>query len=151
MNILSPIADPITGARFAAEGRQNVLIKNAGALAIKNPKQSAEDEELWKAAEGFQQIFLSNMMKQMRSTTFMSDDSLDSSNASQIYISMLDEQITRIASEDRHFGIAGMVHDYLAKNLADTDPKANAGSSTFRHNPETKVVPERNSNKEEKG
>jgi len=85
---------------------------------IKNAEGAEKDAEVWKAAEGFEEIFLLQMMKQMRKTVFESEDSLDSSNASKIYRAMSDEQVARAASRRHQFGIARMIHDSLVGNLS---------------------------------
>ena len=85
---------------------------------LANAEGAQGDRELWRAAEGFEEIFLSQMMKQMRKTVFESEDSLDSSNASKIYRAMSDEQVARAAASRHQFGIARMIHDSLVGNLS---------------------------------
>ncbi len=150
MDFASSIDGAVSSARFASEDLRSARIKSAlNPAVMKNTEQSAMDEQLWKAAQGFEQIFLQSMMKQMRNTTFMAEDSLDSSNASQIYISMLDEEFTRIASEDRRFGIAKMIHGSLVKNLANSQLDPKGKTSKYRQNIPSPLNSKENSNKEE--
>ncbi len=150
MNAASPINGMIAGARISADSARAMMLKNktvaeSEADVVEDDKA---DQKLWKAARGFEEIFIHNMLKEMRSTTFASEDSLDSSNASQIYISMLDEQISKIASEDGRFGLSKMIHDSLAKNLADSPNDPDGKTSNIRHYYTPLLDYKENSNKE---
>ncbi|MCZ7587068.1 MAG: rod-binding protein [Deltaproteobacteria bacterium] len=99
----------LTGAGSEA-GRAQKLAEGLSA--------ASRDEEIWKAAEGFEQIFLHSMMKQMRDTTFTSEDSLDGSNASRVYRGLFDEEIARAGAARHQLGLAKMIHDSLVRDLA---------------------------------
>lgn len=99
------------------------------------PVPSAADEKdaaAWKVAEGFETLFLHSMLKQMRATTFESEDSIGSSHATRMYQSMFDEKVAEVGGRARQFGIARMLHDHLVRKPAISDFFAIEKTSNFR-------------------
>lgn len=69
------------------------------------------DPEVVKAAEGFEAIFMDQMMKSMRQTVPKSDMDLESP-ASEIYRSMLDSEYADKAAKAGGVGLADMIIAY---------------------------------------
>jgi len=118
MNTSLPIGSASAKAALAASAEKyedNKIQKIQDQLSA--AKGSKNEGEIWKAAEGFEQIFLTILMRQMRLTVFETEDSLDSSNASKTYREMFDEQISRLGSKTHTFGLAKMIHDSLTRDL----------------------------------
>lgn len=91
-----------------------------------------KDEAAWKVAEGFESLFLHAMLKQMRATTFESEDSIATSHATRMYQSMFDEKVAEVGGRARQFGIARMLHDHLVRKPAIRDFSAIEKTSNFR-------------------
>ena len=105
-------------AAGAAQFEENRIQKIQGQLSA--AKASKKDSEVWKAAEGFEEIFLTILMRQMRNTVFEAEDSLDSSNASKTYKEMFDDQIAKVGAKSHTFGLAKMIHDSLVRDMSLT-------------------------------
>lgn len=111
MSLLTPIDMPLGSIHQGADNdaKAGSLARQVQALS----GSDAEDDRLWKVAEGFEEIFLNMMLKQMRKTTFDSG-LLGSGNDAKIYQEMFDSEVSRLVSERREFGLGKMVHDFLA-------------------------------------
>ncbi len=96
------------------------------------PVADEKDAAAWKVAEGFETLFLHSMFKQMRATTFASEDSFDNSHATRMYRSMFDEKVAEVGGRARQFGIARMLHDQLVRKPAISDFSAAEKTSKFR-------------------
>jgi Rod binding domain-containing protein len=118
MDFLMPIPMNAKATEYFLSGKKEELQARQLEKELSDPEVLKKDEEIWKAAEGFEEIFLMTMMKQMRQTVFDGDDSLDSSNASKTYRSMFDEQLTKTAASRRSFGLSKMIHDSLVGDMA---------------------------------
>jgi peptidoglycan hydrolase FlgJ len=105
-------------AAGAAQFEENRLLKIQSQMSA--AKDSKKDSEVWKAAEGFEEIFLTILMRQMRNTVFEAEDSLDSSNASKTYKEMFDDQIAKVGAKSHTFGLAKMIHDSMVRDMAIT-------------------------------
>jgi Rod binding domain-containing protein len=116
----------VAGASFYKNASALMSVKTAQAdtsgetkkTEKSDPKAAKRDADAWKAAEGFEEIFINSMLKQMRNTVFQSDDSLESSNAAQTYRSMLDEQFAKTGAQTHQFGLAKLIHDSIAGKSA---------------------------------
>lgn len=75
--------------------------------------ESGDDAELKKVCNEFEGIFISMMFKQMRATVPKSDY-LSSDSATDIYNSMLDDELCNIASQ-RGIGLGDMMYKQMSK------------------------------------
>lgn len=121
MNSFTPIQSftPQGNAFLAENAKQAENLKRMEGQ-MQSAVAAGDNEALWQAAEGFEEIFLNAMLKQMRNTVFESEFSLDSSNASKTYRSMLDEHIAKIGSKNHQFGIAKMVYESMVSKMSNS-------------------------------
>lgn len=119
---INPLA---AGARQAAE---------AGRLADQalSAAEAKRDAEIWKAAEGFERLFLGMMLKQMRETTMEEEDSIFNTNATKTYQAMMDDTFAEVGAQRRQFGIARMIHDHMAGKPAFGGNSPQVASSKIR-------------------
>ncbi|MCL4235216.1 MAG: rod-binding protein [Deltaproteobacteria bacterium] len=96
------------------------------------PVADEKEAAAWKVAEGFESLFLHSMLKQMRATTFETEDSIGSSHATRMYQSMFDERVAEVGGRAHQFGIARMLHDHLVRKPAISDFSAMEKTSKFR-------------------
>jgi len=86
-----------------------------------NAAVAARDEEkLKKACQEFEAIMLDMMYKQMKATIIRSN-LIEKDAGSEIYESMLDEELMAGASKTGSFGLAEMLYKQLSRNFGTTN------------------------------
>lgn len=101
---------------------QNTKIKSTDNDFEKRLKAAAEkgdDAELKQVCKEFEGIFISMMYKQMRSTVPKSDY-LQSDSATEIFNSMLDDELCNAASQ-RGIGLGDMLYKQMAKQYSNQE------------------------------
>ncbi len=99
------MADPV---QPLAIQKQVSPLKNEGPA----PDQQRETQ-LRKACRDFESIFVNYMMKQMRKTV-TKDGLIGSSQAQQLYTSMLDGEVAKNVSQERGMGLAAMLYKQMS-------------------------------------
>jgi peptidoglycan hydrolase FlgJ len=87
-----------------------------GTLPIKKldpVNMTQREQQLQKACRDFESIFVDYMMKQMRQTVTKSDV-MGTSQAEQIYTSMLDSEVANSVSQERGLGLASKMYDQMS-------------------------------------
>lgn len=87
--------------------------------------EKGDESELKEVCHQFESMFISMLFKEMRATVPKSDY-LESDTASDIYNSMLDDQLCNAASQ-RGIGLGDMMYKQLSKQYKKEDPTAAAG------------------------
>lgn len=77
-----------------------------------------DDKKLREACRNFEAIFMNMMYKQMRAT-IQKSDLLPDDNATEVYQSMLDEEIVSEASKGRGMGLGEMLYKQLSKDMTN--------------------------------
>lgn len=93
------------------------------AAAANNDQQASLNtpEKIQQVAEGFESMFLSLLLKEMRNTLDESGGGLFASDQSDTYGGMFDMFMSQALAESRQLGIADAVEKYLAnKPIADS-------------------------------
>ena len=111
-------------SRFADELKRarNNLGTNAAASADA-AKAAAQDKKLKQACEGFEEMFMEIMYKQMRDT--VPENSLfGSSNADKILESMRDSELMKQASASGGIGLADILYRQMKKDSEAIVPTA---------------------------
>lgn len=99
------------------------LLKSA--LPVKKGERIANtpnEEQLRKACEDFESIFVDYMMKQMRKTVTKSG-TMGTSQAEQLYTSMLDSEVSKNVSQARGIGLATMMYNQMSTVIGDGPTK----------------------------
>ncbi len=92
-----------------------------GADGKKTPKT---DEEIDEVAKGFEGIFFSMMLKEMKKTVEKTGLMGEDSSASQMYEDMMDDHLAEVMGQDG-IGVGQMVKDFLKEQAATTfDPNS---------------------------
>ncbi len=79
-------------------------------------KVVSNDANLRETASEFEAIFIQQMLKTMRETSFESD-LLPKSEGEKIFRSLLDEQYANISAKSRSLGLGEMIFQQLKSNL----------------------------------
>lgn len=119
---MSEISPFVSG--FAASADNAVdptrLAKRAEAAANDSVKDR-KVREMWKAAEGFEAIFLHSMLKAMRETTMGMVDSeeepglSDNSDTMKLVRGLHDQEMAESLSKSHRFGLSKMIFDWMAR------------------------------------
>lgn len=92
----------------------------------KPPALSREQEQLRKAAEGFEAIMVRRLLEAARATSFAKDDTPLNGGGRETWAQMRDEQFAEIAANSGSFGFARSIEEQLAQYLpatpSDTKP-----------------------------
>jgi flagellar protein FlgJ len=102
------MADPVQSLTMQ---KQVSALKKEGQA----PHQQRETQ-LRKACRDFESIFVNYMMKQMRQTV-TKDGVIGSSQAQQLYTSMLDSEVAKNISQERGMGLAAMLYKQMSGNI----------------------------------
>jgi len=79
-------------------------------------KGVSDDTRLSEAANDFEAIFIQQMLKTMRKTTFESD-LLPKSEGEKVFQSLLDEQYALLSAKSGSLGLGEMIYQQLKTNL----------------------------------
>ena len=79
-------------------------------------KGVSDDTRLREAANDFEAIFIQQMLKTMRKTTFESD-LLPKSEGEKVFQSLLDEQYALLSAKSGSLGLGEMIYQQLKTNL----------------------------------
>jgi peptidoglycan hydrolase FlgJ len=92
-------------------------------------QQSADRAQLRKAAQGFEAIFVRQMLTAARAATLGGSDALFGSQAQETFAAMRDERFAEIAANTGAFGLAKQLEAQFARLLpsAPVAPAAPAG------------------------
>jgi flagellar protein FlgJ len=82
--------------------------------------QTAERAQLRKAAQGFEAIFVRQMLSAARAATLGGSDALFGGQAQETFAAMRDERFAEIASNTGAFGLAKQLETQLARMLPTT-------------------------------
>lgn len=121
--------------------RQQVNTLKQNLLTAEELAGREKAEKYWEVAEGFEEVFLSLMMRAMRKTT-MESGFLGSGNDAKIYQSMYDQEIASSMAERREFGISRMIFDWLTRNEPNVRNQGlSAGEVTSRYRQVNSIAP----------
>ena len=84
--------------------------------AIPEIKGVSNDAKLRETASEFEAIFIQQMLKTMRETSFESD-LLPKSEGEKIFRSLLDEQYANLSAKSGNLGLGEMIFQQLKSNL----------------------------------
>ena len=79
---------------------------------IPETKGVSDDDKLREAANDFEAIFIQQMLKTMRKTSFESD-LLPKSEGEKVFQSLLDEQYALLSSKSGSLGLSEMIYQQL--------------------------------------
>ena len=105
--------------------------KPATAPAASTP-QTADRAQLRKAAQGFEAIFVRQMLSAARAASLGGDDALFGGQAQETFAAMRDERFAEIAAKTGAFGLAKQLETQLARLLPAAAPAAPASRSASR-------------------
>lgn len=91
---------------------------------LKAATEKGDDAELKEVCKEFESIFISMMYKQMRATVPKSDY-LQSDSATEIYNSMLDDELCKAASQ-KGIGLGDMMYKQLSKQYSKHEDPLNS-------------------------
>ncbi len=94
---------------------------------LREAAAKGDDSELKEVCHEFESLFISMLYKQMKSTVPKSDY-LESDTASDIYNSMLDDQLCEVSSE-RGIGLGDMMYKQLSKKYKQGDSASVTGGA----------------------
>lgn len=107
---MSPLAPPVSPTAAAAP----------------QPPSAADQAALKKAAQGFEAIFVRQMLAAARSTSLAGEDDLFGGQAQETFASMRDERFAEIAAETGAIGLARQLEAQFARLLPSANPAAPA-------------------------
>lgn len=79
-------------------------------------KVGPEEEQLRKVAQGFESVFVNQLVGAMRKTV-VKGGLVPESNAERTYQAMLDQEYAQRVSQTGQLGIAQMVYDHLLRQI----------------------------------
>ncbi|MEC7641486.1 MAG: rod-binding protein [Nitrospinota bacterium] len=103
---------------------------------LQTTQTGSPDDELMSVAKDFESILINKMLESMRKTVPKSG--LLDSFSTEMFESMLDQEIAKEMAKGKGIGLAKMVHQQLTK-LNDAMDKPNPGSS-LSEQPQTPVA-----------
>ncbi|WZL73632.1 rod-binding protein [Clostridiaceae bacterium 35-E11] len=83
---------------------------------LKQAQETQDKKKLQEACKQFEAVFLSMLMKDMRSTV-QDGGLMPKSNAREIFESMLDEKIAQEATKGPGIGLAQQMYKQLSRNI----------------------------------
>ena len=83
---------------------------------LPDAKVKKDDTSLREVSNEFEAIFIQQMLKTMRKTSFESDFN-KKSEGEKIFRSMLDEQYAILSAKSRRLGLGEMIYQQLKSNL----------------------------------
>ncbi len=95
--------------------------------AAASASSAADRAALKKAAQGFEAIFVRQMLAAARSTSLAGDDPIFGGQAQETFTAMRDERFAEIAAQTGAFGLAKQLEAQLARLLPITAAGAAAG------------------------
>ena len=95
-------------------------IHSTKATAQNDPLQ--RQEELKKACQDFESIFVNYMMKQMRQSV-TKDGIVGTSQAEEMYTSMLDNEVAKNISKARGIGLAAIIYRQMSGQIDTGETK----------------------------
>ena len=98
----------------------------ASTTAVSAPA-ATDGAALKKAAQGFEAIFVRQMLAAARSTSLAGEDDLFAGQAQETFASMRDERFADIAAQTGAFGLAKQLEAQFARLLPSASPAAPAG------------------------
>ena len=104
--------------------------KPATAPAAASTPQTADRAQLRKAAQGFEDIFVRQMLSAARAASLGGDGALFGGQAQETFAAMRDERFAEIAAKTGAFGLAKQLETQLARLLPAAAPGAPAGSAS---------------------
>ncbi len=84
--------------------------------ASAGPSQAAEEKQLKEACQGFEEMFLTQMMKQMRKTA-PQGGMFGGSQSEKQFEEMLDQERAKSWSQEGGVGLASMMFEQMKKNM----------------------------------
>lgn len=120
------ILDSLTPEKAQAAGLGADEVKTLTSQAMNkrlNPGPS-EEKKLQEACEGFESVFIAQMLKEMRKT--IPKDGLLTSKYEEQYVSMFDEELSKTLAKQGGMGLASFMRDQLAA-------RTSAGASAQPH------------------
>lgn len=97
-------------------------------LATSPAAPSAADRAaLKKAAQGFEAIFVRQMLAAARSTSLAGEDDLFGGQANETFAAMRDDRFAEIAAQTGAFGLAKQLEAQFARLLPTATPAAKEG------------------------
>ena len=119
---LSPLSNANSIAQFVDR-----LDSPAGASKeVSTLSDSATNKRIQDAAENFESLFLTLMLKEMRNTLDKTEGGLFGSDSSDTYGGMFDQFMGQSLAEGRHIGIADAVERYLNNKTNELDIQLDA-------------------------
>lgn len=103
------------------------------------PAKTALDEvsqrkiKLKKATEAFEAIFIAQMLKSMRTTSFTAKEDEETGFGKDIMLSMADEAVSKQLSKSGVFGIGDILYNNLIKRIGEYDDKGQLKITSQRH------------------
>ncbi|WP_298193390.1 rod-binding protein [Novosphingobium sp.] len=88
---------------------------------------AADRAALKKAAQGFEAIFVRQMLAAARATSLAGDDPIFGGQANETFTAMRDERFADIAAQAGTFGLARQLEAQFAKLLPPAAPTAKEG------------------------
>ena len=104
----------------------STLAPAAPATGPQTAPQSADRAQLRKAAQGFEAIFVRQMLTAARAATLGGSDALFGSQAQETFATMRDERFAEIAASTGAFGLAKQLESQLARLLPTAPASAPA-------------------------
>ena len=105
----------------------------------------SEEDKLKEACQGFEAIFVHQMLKTMRQAT-MDGGLIKKSNAEKIFTDMLDQEMAEIQSKTSRNGIADMLFEQLKITLKLEQPESGKKDSAPSILPAGGYAPRKNEN-----
>ncbi len=97
-------------------------------LGTPKPDQRAQ---LKKASQDLEAVFYGQLLQSMRETVPDSGGMMEKSQGEQMFTSMLDDQISRLASGRSEHGLAESLYRQMSRNLApEVVPATSMGSTS---------------------
>ncbi len=83
--------------------------------ALKAAAAEKDDEKLKQACQDFESYFIQIMFKEMRNTTMTGQGLIPTSNAEEIFRSMLDEEFSKEAAKGEGMGLAKTLYEQMKR------------------------------------
>jgi Rod binding domain-containing protein len=109
-------------------GAYNVLLSALPKSSLNrvNATTQRKMDELRKAAQDFEAVFIAQLLSQMRRSMAPPSSLLNGGNAEETFRSLMDQEIGKSVARRGRFGIADAIYRQLSKNAVNSADNSNS-------------------------
>lgn len=114
----------------SVENAKNKVSDSDFESKLKNAISNGDDKELKKVCQEFEGLLLNSMYKQMKAT-IQKSNLIPSDTGTEIFESMLDDQLVEESTKNRSIGLADMLYKQLSRQPKTDDKSVQEGDKSL--------------------